>query len=640
MNIKDIAKLCNVSPSTVSKILNNKDEDISEETRKKVLGVIREYQYVPYSKVIRKNGSKSSMLGLLASRGPEELGTLVYEVERAAAENGYTIVVCNTPEGASSREAEKSLRILESKGIDGLILLEQEEQLAEKVRIPAAAVCSSRKKTGNEKVADVYYEMQDVSCMAVHYLLDQGHRRIGCILRAEDEAAQRGYIRAYQEAGLSPNQLYIYRSSQQADIAGTAIPQCLENKVTAIVCADTVIACQVYGQLRSRGVVMPQEMSVISIRGGGLEKLLTPGLTCVEAAPEQIARGAVEALLEIIEGKKPAHDCRKRLEIQVTERESVLAPADNRRGGKIVVVGSMNMDCIISVPDIPKDGATVLSHNIITLPGGKGANQAAGVGKLDGSVYMIGRLGNDSDGKEIYNNLVNSGVKMDGVEFDTRLATGKAYINVPQNGESSIVIYRGANENLGKNQVNQYKYLLEGAKYCLLSLEIAESTAEYTMKECVRQGVSVIVKPSTAERIKDSMYRMVDYFIPNEKEAGLLAADAKSIEEMAEYFLKKGVRNVIITLGIKGCYLRSQEHALFFPSADFAAVDTTGAADAFIATLAVYLSEGHDIVSAIGYATYGAGISITRYGVQIAMTDRVGLEIYKDEIRGIFKLNR
>lgn len=638
MNIKDIAKLCSVSPSTVSKILNNKDEDISEETRKKVLSVIREYQYVPYSKVIQKCGSKSSMLGLIASRGPGELGALVYEVEKAAAENGYAIVVCNKPEDAPLHEAEKSLRILESKGVDGLILLGQEEALAEMVSLPAAAVCNSRKKTNNDKVADVYYEMQDVSCLAVRYLLNKGHRKIGCILRMEDKAAQKGYVKAHQEAGLTPNQLYIHLSSQKADIAGSAIPQCLENKVTAIVCADTVIAFQVYEQLKSRGVMVPQEMSVISIRGGALEKLLTPGLTCAGVMPEEIAQGAVEALLQIIEGKRPAHDCRKRLEIQVTERDSVLEPSDNRRGGRIVVVGSMNMDCIISVPDIPKDGSTVLSDNIIILPGGKGANQAAGVGKLDGSVYMIGRLGNDSDGKEIYNNLVNSGVKMDGVEFDTRLATGKAYINVPQNGESSIVVYRGANENLGKNQVNKYKYLLDGAKYCLISLEIAEATAEYTMKECVRQGTAVIVKPSTVAWIKDSMYRMVDYFVPNEKEAGLLAPGAKSVEEKAAYFLKKGVKNVIITLGGKGCYLCNQKHSKFFPSADFVSVDTTGAADAFIATLAVYLSEGHDIVSAIGYATYGAGISISRYGVQIAMTDRMGLEIYKDEIRGIFKV--
>lgn len=636
MNIKDIAKLCNVSPSTVSKILNNKDEDISAETRKKVLSVIKEYQYVPYSKVIHKGSVKSSMIGLIVSKEPEELGAIVYETEKAAAKNGYSILVCNTPGGGSLEEAEKSLRILESKGIDGIILLGQEEQLAEKTLLPAAAVCNSRKKTKNEKVADIYYEMQDVSCLTVRYLIEKGHRKIGCILRADDIAAEKGYIQAYQEAGLTPYQLYIHRSSRQPDSVETAILQCLENKVTAILCADTAIACRIYEKLRSRGVMIPQEMSVASIRGGGLEKLLLPGLTCVGVTAETIAAGAVGALMQIIEGKRPAHDCRKRLQIQVTERGSVLEPPENRRGSKIVVVGSMNMDCFISVPDIPKDGATVLSNNIITLPGGKGANQAAGVGKLDGMVYMIGRLGNDSDGKEIYNNLVNCGVKMDGVEFDTNLATGKAYINVAQNGESSIVVYRGANENLNKNQINKYKYLLDSAKYCLISMEIAEATAEYTMKECVRQGITILVKPSTVKSIKDSIYQMVDYFIPNEKEAQLLAPDAETIEEKAEVFLQKGVKNVIITLGSKGCYLRSRQYAAFFPSADFLAVDTTGAADAFIGTLAVYLSEGNDLISAIGYATYGAGISITRYGVQIAMTDRMGLEIYRDEIRSTF----
>jgi len=296
------------------------------------------------------------------------------------------------------------------------------------------------------------------------------------------------------------------------------------------------------------------------------------------------------------------------------------------------VIGSMNMDCMINVPNIPTDGETIKSRNIVLLPGGKGANQAVGAGKLEGLVYMIGCLGNDSDGKEIYNSLVNSGVKTDGLIFDDTIPTGKAYVNVATDGESTIVIFPGANERLDRGQVRQFEHLLEDAKYCLLTMEISEKTVEYAINKCKKKNVEVILKPAAVEKIDEKLFKSIDYFIPNEKELKQLIPSDSTVEEKAEILIKKGVKNVIITLGPKGCYLRNHKYAMFFPAADFHPVDTTGAADAFISALAVCLSEGNDIIYAICFATYAAGISITRQGVQPAMVDRVGLDIYREEI--------
>ena len=184
--------------------------------------------------------------------------------------------------------------------------------------------------------------------------------------------------------------------------------------------------------------------------------------------------------------KTPAYECSCKLIPDIIERGSVTEPLKNRQRGKIVVIGSMNTDFMINVNHIPTGGETVRAGSIASLPGGKGANQAVGAGKLGGLVYMIGRLGNDSDGKEIYNSLVASGVKTDGVVFDDSIPTGKAYINVAEDGESTIVIYPGANGKLSRSQVRQYEQVLDEAVYCLLTLEIAEELVEYEIQRCRR----------------------------------------------------------------------------------------------------------------------------------------------------------
>lgn len=628
MNIKDIAKLCGVSPSTVSKILHNKDADISVDTRKKVLEIIKEYQYVPYSKVISSAAPKTSTIGVLLSRDTYGVHDILYSIEDAAAENGYSILLCNT--GGDEKRAFKYRQILENKGVDGIISVCQEEELPEGGKAPMVCI---RDKKGGEKInaAVIYFEMKDAGYLAANYLFEKGHCKIACILGKEDEAIEAGYLKAFRERFISPAREWVYRGEEE-DIVNVGISRCINEDITAIICANVEIGNIVYERLRKRGDVIPNKVSVISVRDSALAEKLYPKMTAVHISATETGREAVEALIHIMEGRKPAHECNRKIDLGIRERGSVMAAASHAQGKKIVVVGSMNMDCMINVSHIPTGGETVRSRNILSLPGGKGANQAVGAGKLDGLVYMIGRLGNDADGKEIYNSLVNSGVRTDGVVFDDTTPTGKAYINVGGDGESTIVIYPGANEKLDCGQVRQYEQLLEEAQYCLLTLEISEETVEYTIQKCKKKNVKVILKPSSVEKMKESLFADIDYFVPNEKEVKQLIPGAASIEEKADILLKKGVKNVIITLGHKGCYLKTAGHEVHFPAADFHALDTTGAADAFISALAVALSEGSDILQAVRFATYAAGISITRQGVQQAMVERKELAMYQEEI--------
>jgi len=636
MNIKDIAKICGVSPSTVSKILHNKDDDISIETRKKVLEIIKEYQYVPYSKVIKSAAPKTNIIGVVLSAETYGVQEILFSIEKAAAENGYSIMICNTED--NNDKTVKYMQILENKGVDGIIAICQEKDIFNSAEVPVVCIFDKMVPAGKRRTADIYFEMRDVGCLATSYLLKKGHYKIGGLLTESDQKIEEGYYQAYKENFMSPKKEWIFRGTEE-DIVNIGISKCLNDDITAVVCTNVEIGNVVYEKLRERGDMIPSKLSIISVRDSKLAEKIYPQMTAVSISTSEIGTSAVDVLIQIIEGKKPVHECRKKIEAEIVKRDSVAAPFKHRQGGKIVVVGSMNMDCMINVPNIPTDGETIRSRNIILLPGGKGANQAAGAGKLEGLVYMIGRLGNDSDGKEIYSSLVNCGVKTDGVVFDDTIPTGKAYVNVADDGESTIVIFPGANEKLDCGQIRQFEHLLDDAKYCLLSMEISEETVEYTISKCKKKNVEVILKPAAVEKINENLFKSIDYFIPNEKEVKQLIPSDTTIEEKAEILIRKGVKNVIITLGHNGCYLKNEKYARFFPAADFHPVDTTGAADAFISALAVCLSEGNGIIYAIGFATYAAGISITRQGVQPAMVDRVGLDMYREEISAQYEKN-
>jgi ribokinase len=297
----------------------------------------------------------------------------------------------------------------------------------------------------------------------------------------------------------------------------------------------------------------------------------------------------------------------------------------------MIVVGSMNMDVIIHMSHLPAPGESLLARRIIHLPGGKGANQAVGAAKLGGNVYAIGCLGEDQEGRLLYNSLAENGVNTTGVRIIRNEPTGKAYILVAEQGESTFVLSHGANGALQPGMVQEHGEHFAHAAFCLLSTEIPWETVLATLDLCTRHHVKVIVKPTTETPIPDGVLEHITFLIPNEQELDVLVPGAMPVAEKAAHLFACGVENVIVTLGDQGCYLHNREMKRAFPAANFTAVDTTGAGDAFISAFAVALSEGNSIPAAIQFATYAAGISVTRDGVQPALAGRMALEMYADQ---------
>ena len=627
MNIHDIARLAGVSASTVSKVMNGKDRDISEETKKKVLAVIEKENYVPYFKFREKEGLKSHLLGLIIRRDHRERETIVLSAEQAASSLGYSIVV-----SYAEKDDDLSQYVDEmvKRQVCGLII--DSEKKVDCGRLErVTAYLSQTKEFDERQQVTFYYRLSEAGRLATERLMEEGHQKIACIVHRRDGRILDGYRLAVQSCNLPLQSVWSYEGDSIENIEKYGIRQCLGENVTAVICGSWDIACCVWKLMERTRTVIPDGLSMIVVGDGPMLGILGDGITAVRLPAGSMSRDAVAYLVDMIGGQKQIELMRK-FPPTVIERGSIVRPAQEKQGEKIVVVGSMNMDVTMEVSRIPVSGETQIAEKLLVFPGGKGGNQAVGAGKLGGQVYMIGCLGNDMDGKQLYSGLTENHVHMDGVIFDTVLPSGKAYISVDRSGESTIVVYQGANRHLDISQINGCRYLFQAARYCLLSMEIPDEIVEYTIKFCKRNHTEVILKPSATEKIKEELLPEIDYFVPNEKELDLLIPGEKSLEDKAQMLREKGVKNVIVTMGARGCYLTNEEYSLHFSGTGFEAVDTTGGADSFISAMAVCLSEGKHIIHAIGFAIYASGITVTRYGVQPALPDRKAVDVYEDEI--------
>lgn len=622
MNIRDIAKLCGVSASTVSKVLHD-DKTISEETRKKVLNVVKEYNYVPYSEVLKNAAPRMDMIAVVLDEEQSFYKELLYGIEDSAFDYGYNIVVCNIAEGEERRR--KYLQVLENKGINGMIFLGRKEGNA--CKLPTVEVGGRIFPAHEEKLSQICFDPEEMGYLGVKYLLEQGHREIACFVKPGEDGIKAGYRKAYEEIFTQPREEWVFELEE--NLTEDMIGNCVGLGVTAVFCSDVGYGNMIYAGLLKCNISVPAEMSVMCVGNGGLAERLLPPVTTVEISAGRIAKKAMEALDGMMERKEPGWLYHARVEPEIFERGSVENLSEKEREEKIVVIGNMNMDCNVVVDNTRTRGGTLRVKRTMQFPGGDGANQAVGIGKLGGCAYLLGCLGNDQDGRTIYNSLTEAGVRTNGVVFCPSQTTGKAYITVGTGGKNTIIIEEGANQCLDGGYIRRYASVFDGAAFCLISMEIPEEAVLAAIDMCLEKKVKTIVKPSAIESLGDEIYPKIDYFVPNEEEAMRLVPGDMPVEERAQALFQKGVKNIVITLGERGCYLKNKEYARYFETRLFPVVDVTGAADAFISAMAVCLARNYDMIRAIQLATYAADVSVTRFGVQQAMIDREGLEAYQ-----------
>jgi ribokinase len=277
---------------------------------------------------------------------------------------------------------------------------------------------------------------------------------------------------------------------------------------------------------------------------------------------------------------------------------------------RILVIGSSNTDMVIKTEKIPVPGETILGGTFLMNPGGKGANQAVAAARLGGKVTFITKRGNDLFGNQTVGLLMREGIDSQYV----------ALIIVDSAGENSIVVAPGSNGYMLQDDIPPK--LFASGKYAilLLQLEIPMTTVEYSAAKASEHGIKVILNPAPAQKLSDNLLAHTWLLTPNETETeiltGISVRDISSAEAAASALQQKGVKNVIITMGAAGGYVKSESFSGIVPGIQVKAVDTTAAGDVFNGAIAVALSEGKFLKEAVGFANKAASIAVTRMGAQ------------------------
>lgn len=322
------------------------------------------------------------------------------------------------------------------------------------------------------------------------------------------------------------------------------------------------------------------------------------------------------------------------LPLKFSKNRSIASPSGS--SAPILILGNCAYDTILSVDTLPTSGQMQASSNIATSPGGKCFSMAVAVSRLGGSPHALGKVGNDPEGRSVINAMAENGVHTEGIVVDNMAMTGRSYLTTTENGEYTVIAHSGANRLLGIQSIKNVKKILPSAAACLISTEVPFAVVKHLIQKCVVNKITVFLKPSVPIPLDPTLLRHIDYFVPNEAELHQLLPGPESVAEKAETLFQLGCPNVVVTMADNGCYLRSAEYALTIPAASFSPIETASAANCFIAALSLMLSQRTNLLFALCYATYAAGISISQSGMYTSFPTRQQMDLYLDEINKFY----
>ncbi len=291
--------------------------------------------------------------------------------------------------------------------------------------------------------------------------------------------------------------------------------------------------------------------------------------------------------------------------------------------GSVVVVGSVNTDLVVRIRRLPGPGETVIGGTFHRAQGGKGANQAAAAARLGARTWLVGCVGDDAFGREAREDLARAGVDVSHLLIGER-PTGVALIMVDDRGENLIAVASGANTQLTPERVVEaLGAIAEEEAVVLTNLEVSDEAVAAAAEAAAERGHAFVLNPAPARRLPPELLARCDLLTPNEHEVGDLGF--ASVDEL----LSAGARVVVVTRSAEGADLYRPGRPVHHQDA-FAveAVDTTGAGDAFSATVAWALAEGRSLEEAVRLAAAGAALATRALGARASLASR-------DEIEGM-----
>ena len=302
---------------------------------------------------------------------------------------------------------------------------------------------------------------------------------------------------------------------------------------------------------------------------------------------------------------------------------------------RVTVLGSMNMDISVTVPELPGPGATVLGSGARFAPGGKGGNQAVAAARLGAEVRMAGCVGHDEFGGQLLRALGAESVDTSAVREVQGVASGLALITVDSSGENMITVAAGANESVGDEEVSSA--LAQPPDVLVISAEVPVPAIEAALDRARSTGPDGRARPGRQDRPLISLLNLapvppgasdllaagVGWLVVNETEASAVlghpVAGLGEAATAATALLAVGATHAVVTAGAAGAAYAGPGDPASVPGFPVQAIDTVGAGDTFVGALATALGAGAGPADAVRAACAAAAVATTRPGTQGAM---------------------
>lgn len=286
---------------------------------------------------------------------------------------------------------------------------------------------------------------------------------------------------------------------------------------------------------------------------------------------------------------------------------------------KVTVVGSLNVDTTLRIKRMPLPGETLAAADKTSAAGGKGANQAVAAARSGAQTAFVGQVGKDNGGEMMIKDLQDNGIDTTGIRENDQVGTGSAAILLDSDGQNSILVYGGANQQLSVDDVTAAQQQISAADFVIAQFETPQAATLKAFQIAKANGVKTILNPAPAHEIDPALLKLTDLIIPNETESasltGIIITDETSMLMSAAKFAQMGVRNLIITVGAKGAFYCTQDGYNFVPAFKVNAVDTTAAGDTFIGALSSQLKpDMSNIEKALVYAQRASSLAVQKMG--------------------------
>ena len=581
--IKDVAKKAGVGVSTVSRYLN-KNGYISQDASEKINAAMKELNYFPNAAARSIKNKKSNTVALLIpSISNVFFPELAENIENHLNLYGYKMILCNV-NGDRDKE-EKYIDMILSNRIDGVI--SSTGNISDRlIESGVPIVSTDRMDVKNTSVVCVTSDHYGGAVKAVKHLIDSGCKSL--VHLHGDFGAETAVMR---------NEAFI-DTCKEYNIPYTTLDVNSDydldyiNKYDGVFVWADIDAIRFMNECFENNIRIPEDIQVVGFDDIAFAKLTYPKLTTISQSISGLGDKAADMLVKMIESSEN--------KFNNVILETKLKKRNTTKGGEkmnIVVIGSINTDMVTESFKFPKTGETIVGSRFTTLFGGKGANQAICASRLGAEVNFIGCVGTDGNGIASIKNLKDNNVNTRYIKEIEGVASGIAQITIAEH-DNSIIIVKGANDELSKDIIDESISLIEGADLVLMQLEVPLETVEYVADICYKKGITTVLNPAPAVKLSECEQMFPGVYQDN---------------------LKKYPNKLIVTKGSQGVDFFDGTNIVNIPAHTVKVVDTTGAGDSFNGALAVGIVNKMSLQDSIIFGNKVASIAIKKLGAQTSM---------------------